>query len=186
MNSLELILLVLFIVIVYLTIIQKIPSELIVGVVALWFTVLWIGADNMGAWNSTSFTDHIYKKKYAPNCTSHAPINTPTDSPKSNNEQKDPKKEVAPPKQLLPDSERPKPLEYSENNYLKNIFDEIGSLGDNKLAHRMKYLSNMNRVAIDNRARLDKYTNLNYLTEELDDHANSVWWDDDVALEKQF
>jgi hypothetical protein len=82
-------------------------------------------------------------------------------------------------------SQRPMPLEYSENNYKINMFDEIGSLGDNKIAHHMKHISNKNRVAIDNYARQNKYTNLNYFADELNEHANSVWWDDD-SLEKEF
>ena len=86
---------------------------------------------------------------------------------------------------LKPISERPKQLEYSENNYKYNLFDEIGSLGDNKIAHLMKHISNKNRVAIDNMARQNKYTNINYFAEELNDHANSVWWDDET-LEKEF
>ena len=86
---------------------------------------------------------------------------------------------------LKPISERPMPLEYSENNYKYNLFDEIGSLGDNKIAHLMKHVSNKNRVAIDNMARQNKYTNINYFAEELNDHANSVWWDDET-LEKEF
>ena len=62
----------------------------------------------------------------------------------------------------------------------------MGSLGDNRLAHLQKKRSNKNREAIDNMARQDKYTNINYLAEELNEHANSVWWDDDVELEKEF
>ena len=75
--------------------------------------------------------------------------------------------------------------EYSENNYKKNIYDGIGSLGDNKIAHLMKYSSNKNRVAIDNMSRQNKYTNINYFTQELNDRANCVWWDDD-SLEQEF
>ena len=90
-----------------------------------------------------------------------------------------------PVKKVKPISERPMPLEYSENNYKYNLFDEIGSLGDNNIAHLMKHLSNKNRVAIDNMARQNKYTNINYFAEELNDHANSIWWDDET-LEKEF
>lgn len=87
---------------------------------------------------------------------------------------------------LKPASERPRPLAYSENNYKKNIYDEIGSIGDNKLSRRMKYMSNMNRVAMDNQARVNKYTNIAYFEEELNDHENSVWWEDNEALENSF
>jgi len=71
------------------------------------------------------------------------------------------------------------PMEYSENNYKYNIFDGLGSLGDNIIAHHMKHVSNKNRVAIDNFARQNKNTNINYLKGELDEHANSIWWDND-------
>ena len=86
---------------------------------------------------------------------------------------------------LKPSSSRPMALEYSENNYKNNLFDEIGSLGDNRIAHLMKHVSNKNRVAIDNMSRQNKYTNINYFAEELKDHANSIWWDDET-LEKEF
>ena len=49
----------------------------------------------------------------------------------------------------------------------------------------MKHVSNKNRVAIDNMTRQNKYTNINYFAEELNDHANSIWWDDET-LEKEF
>ena len=103
--------------------------------------------------------------------------------PKATENTNKPTKEKTP--NLKPISERPKQLEYSENNYKYNLFDEIGSLGDNKLAHLQKHISNKNRVAIDNMARQNKYTNINYFAEELNDHVNSVWWDDET-LEKEF
>jgi hypothetical protein len=61
----------------------------------------------------------------------------------------------------------------------------LGSKGDTEIAERMKYMSNMNRVAMDNQARVNKYTNIGYFKEELDDHANSRWWDDET-LEDEF
>ena len=75
---------------------------------------------------------------------------------------------------------------YSENNYKYNLYDELGSLADNKLAHLQKKIGNRNREAMDRMARTDKYTNIGYLTAELNAHANSRWWDDDVELEKEF
>jgi hypothetical protein len=219
MNSFELLLLLLFIVIVYLVVVQRAPTEIVIGGAALWFVMLWIGGDNMGAWDKMNILEHVgIHKKSCGSCSTKNnlsnlanqanPVNSPgpkatvnpnahydadaafPDQAMFSNDDTGVKDsdsadiDVAP--QLLPESSRPKPLEYSENNYLKNIFDEIGSLGDNEIAHRMKYMSNMNRVAMDNQARQDKYTNLNYLKQELDDHANSVWWDDDVALEQKF
>ena len=81
---------------------------------------------------------------------------------------------------------RPMPLVYSEENYKYNLFDEIGSLGDNLLAHKMKQISNKNREAIDNFSRTySKYSNINYFEQELNDAANSRWWDN-PELEKHF
>lgn len=81
---------------------------------------------------------------------------------------------------------RPMPLVYSEENYKYNLFDEIGCLGDNQLAHKMKQTSNLNREAMDNFARTHtKYANINYFQQELIDAAASVWWDNPM-LEKEF
>ena len=77
------------------------------------------------------------------------------------------------------------PMEYSENNYKYNMLDNLGSLGDNIIARHMKHVSNKNREAIDNFARQNKNTNINYLKGELDEHANVAWWDDD-DLEQEF
>ena len=86
---------------------------------------------------------------------------------------------------LLPASARVKPYEYSENNYKKNNFPELGCIGDNKLMVQMKKMSNLNREAMDGAARFDKYTNINYFQNELDQAANSRWWDNQ-ELEKEF
>lgn len=87
---------------------------------------------------------------------------------------------------ILPYTERPMPLEYSENNYKYNLYNELGSLADNRLAKLQKKIGNRNREAMDRMARMDKYTNIGYFTEELNEHANSRWWDDDVELEREF
>ena len=51
---------------------------------------------------------------------------------------------------------------------------------------QMKHMSNKNRQSMDGAARFDKYTNIGYFANELDQAANSRWWDDDVVLEKEF
>jgi hypothetical protein len=69
---------------------------------------------------------------------------------------------------------------YSEDNYKYNIFDDMGSEGDNMLAHKQKHRGNMNRVAIDNFSRSqNKYSNINYFDQELKDAESSRWWDND-------
>ena len=94
-------------------------------------------------------------------------------------------KEPAYPKDLdLKD--RNYPLTYSENNYKENLFPELGSLGDNKLAYLQKHRGDKNKQAMDRASRMNKYTNINYFSGELKEHANSIWWDDDFELEKKF
>lgn len=79
-----------------------------------------------------------------------------------------------------------KPVTYSEENYKKNIFSELSSSGDTLLATQMKHMSNKNREAIDNFSRMrTKYSNLHYFENELNDTANTRWWDDD-DLESEF
>jgi hypothetical protein len=56
MNSLEILLMLVFVVTLYMVIVNKLPSELIAGGTALWFTVLWIGFDNMKMWNIPNTT----------------------------------------------------------------------------------------------------------------------------------
>lgn len=207
MNSFELLLSLLFVVVIYLIVAQKLNYELIAGITALGFVMLYNNSEGsilthgvkgitptqrIAPISCQPTRSHSNDARQDDNTMNYDPSNvfpdpSSLDEPKSSDYDADVSEDEKPlHEQMLPDSARPKPLEYSENNYKKNIFDEIGSLGDNKLAHRMKYLSNMNRVAIDNNARTDKYTNINYIAQELDDHANSVWWDDDVALEPKF
>mgnify|MGYP005654193171 FL=1 len=133
--------------------------------------------------NTKSPKNHkdIVNKKISDALKKNKPVSNKTVKPKSGK----PVKEKVVAKKLLPYSKRPKPLEYSENNYKYNLFDELGSLADNKGAHRMKYLSNQNKVAMDNMARQDKYTNINYFAQELDEAENSRWWDDE-NLENEF
>ena len=212
MKSFELLLTVLFIIIIYLTVGQNMESNIVVGVTSLFFVILWIGWDNMGAWDYNEPVNDIFKtlglkpnkspkrqkigqkiknKKQYDSFNNDPAVTTPDDSKESGittkkvlhdqiNDKDKPKNIV-----MKPLSSRPKSLEYSENNYKKNIFDEIGCLGDNRIAHLMKHISNKNRVAIDNMSRQNKFTNINYFAQELKDHANSRWWDDE-KLEKEF
>jgi hypothetical protein len=87
-----------------------------------------------------------------------------------------------------PDIRCQKNVIYSEENYKYNLFDELGSLGDNKLAHKMKQISNKNREAIDNFSRtFRKDSNINYFSQELKDaSASNGWWDDDAHLSTKF
>jgi hypothetical protein len=88
-------------------------------------------------------------------------------------------------KKILPIEKRPMPLEYTENNYKKNTLPELSGLGDNRLVLLQKHRGNKNREAMDSMARTNKYTNLGYFKRELDNTANSRWWDDE-SLESEF
>jgi len=216
MKSFELLLTVLFIIIIYMVVGQKMESGIVVGMTSLWFVILWIGWDNMGAWDYNKAVDktletcgiksikspkrkELEKKIIIQKQVNEAITVDATDIAEIEADKKETElitKKVLQARVnsiaakpavsvLKPSSSRPMALEYSENNYKKNLFDEIGSLGDNRIAHLMKHVSNKNRVAIDNMSRQNKYTNINYFAEELKDHANSVWWDDET-LEKEF
>ena len=216
MKSFELLLTVLFIIIIYMVVGQKMESSIVVGMTSLWFVILWIGWDNMGAWDYNKAVDktletcgikpikspkrkELEKKIIIQKQVNEANAVDATDIAEIEADKKETElitKKVLHAKVnsiaakpavsvLKPSSSRPMALEYSENNYKKNLFDEIGSLGDNRIAHLMKHVSNKNRVAIDNMSRQNKYTNINYFAEELKDHANSIWWDDET-LEKEF
>lgn len=216
MKSFELLLIVLFIIIIYMVVGQKMESGIVVGMTSLWFVILWIGWDNMGAWDYNKAVDKTLetcgikpikspkRKELEKKIITQKQVNEDiaidaTDIAEIEADKKETElitKKVLQAKVnsiadkpavsvLKPSSSRPMALEYSENNYKKNLFDEIGSLGDNRIAHLMKHVSNKNRVAIDNMSRQNKYTNINYFAEELKDHANSIWWDDET-LEKEF
>jgi hypothetical protein len=74
---------------------------------------------------------------------------------------------------------------YSENSYKENTFPELSGLGDNRLVTLQKHRGNKNREAMDRMARTNKYTNIGYFKRELDNTANSRWWDDE-SLESEF
>lgn len=57
--------------------------------------------------------------------------------------------------------------------------------GDDKLAYRMYDLGQKNKQAITNRALWNKNSLLPYIEQELRDHSNSIWWDDET-LEQEF
>lgn len=240
MNSIELLLTLVFIVIIYMVVAKGLTSDLVVGAAALWFVILWIGFDNMGAWtpkvdkmlescgvpkdfgtklfNSKEevkkqeklkqIKENIKKKKKEKkedidrsmykeiiDIQDKIPLETSKIADVDTTDEKikkgidsaiqKTKKDAPPPKDT--EQMRPMPLTYSEDNYKYNLFDEIGCLGDNMIAHKMKQVSNRNREAMDNFSRTyTKYSNINYFEQELKDAANSHgWWEND-ELEKEF
>ena len=61
-----------------------------------------------------------------------------------------------------------------------NTPDSINSNGDYLLAEKMKHLSMTYKINTDAVSRINKYTNYGFCAEELNDHANTAWWDDDT------
>jgi hypothetical protein len=68
---------------------------------------------------------------------------------------------------------------------VNDVYYEGGCPGDDALTKRMLEQGNRSKQSIDIRAKFDKYSLLHYFDEELDSHANSVWWDND-SLEHKF
>ncbi len=66
-----------------------------------------------------------------------------------------------------------------------DLYHNKGCSGDTMIASRMSHMATMPKRAIEARARLDKYTIAPYLEEELGQHANSRWWDNE-DLEHMF
>jgi hypothetical protein len=177
MNSYELLILFLVVVVIFY-IIKKVPYYYMLSLIALWFSILWICFDNMGMWKKKK---RIRKVIIPTNTERNQDIIKKIEEEDENQEIKDKIEEAFTNIKL-----NNKPAEYSENNYKENVFDDIGSMGDNLLAHKMKQISNKNREAMDNFSRMQKkYSNLGLFYEELTDAANSRWWDND-ALDDEF
>lgn len=206
MKSFELLLTFLFMIIIYMVVVNGIPSEFVVGAASLWFVILWVGFDNLKMCE-TSITNGVFGLKNSRKCRE---IKNKIKKEKDKNQdivkESEKKKEMeqetkkiteriekanAESKQEIKKVEHPPPkkhtkLVYSENNYKYNIFDDLGCDGDNKLAHKMKHTSNLNREAMDNFSRMQtKYSNIGYFEQELKEHAASRWWDN-PELEDEF
>ena len=218
MNSLELLLTFVFVVVIFLVVGNGIPSEMIIGVAALWVVIAWIGFDNMNMWDNFNFLpfsqcgfkrkkrvrfhkgiiDNEKKKekkkeRQKESMNNKKDINKNIDMNRNIDTEKKIKEAVESAfkesnvNKPEPKRQQPCSMTYSEDNYKYNLFDEIGCLGDNKLAHKMKQVSNKNREAMDNFSRTyTKYSNINYLEQELKDAAASQGWWDNEELEKEF
>lgn len=243
MNSLEMLFTFLLVIIIIYIIIRKIPSELVIGLVALWFIILWIGFDNMGKWENSPINQAMVscnlitskeklerqrniKDTFENNLNNKPKVRFSDDSQNDDNfkqtllknninemteafdddliqkkldnslKNAQKKTDILNKSDLDTENqyinmrlrENPMPLTYSEENYKYNLFDELGSRGDNLLAHKMKQISNKNREAMDNFSRTySKYANINYLEQELNDASAAYgWWDDDAHLSTKF
>ena len=66
-----------------------------------------------------------------------------------------------------------------------DMFYEKKCSGDTRIARRMSHMATMPKRAIEARSRLDKYALAPFLEEELEQHANSIWWENE-ELEHMF
>lgn len=213
MKSFELLLTVLFVLIIYMVIIKDMDSSLIMGMSSIWFVILYIGWDNMGAWDESDKTEKMIKKlnKMSMKAKNKFRKMIESDSDSDSDDKISKKIEKRMKKKMKEkkvryefdsesdtDSEsdaesdlrvifKDKPDKTCKTNpkYNYDIIDELGSNGDNLLSKRMKQMANKNRESVDNYARQNKMTNMSYFEDELKDHANSVWWDDET-LENEF
>ena len=70
-------------------------------------------------------------------------------------------------------------LVQGSDNLLKD-FDAMGSSGDNAMVRKMVHTGNSNKTATDARHRFGKNTINKLFQDELDEHANTRWWDDET------
>jgi hypothetical protein len=69
---------------------------------------------------------------------------------------------------------------------INKLYDlDENSCGDDKLANKMKHMSLKNKQAIINRAKWNKSSFIPFIEEELNNHSNSIWWDNQ-DYENQF
>ncbi len=86
-------------------------------------------------------------------------------------------------KAVVPENtmEMPPLVESTENYIYDDIFSPIGPIkGEDKLMFKMYEIGKKNKRAMTYRALYDKNNLKPYLEEELEQHANSRWWDDDT------
>jgi hypothetical protein len=92
------------------------------------------------------------------------------------------------PDQSKPASDQSKPTAPDISDDIERLYYGISNYpltGDDSLTYRMYDMGQKNKHAIMNRAMWDKNSLIPYLEEELRDHANSIWWDDET-LEHEF
>jgi hypothetical protein len=65
------------------------------------------------------------------------------------------------------------------------LYDSNQCEGDDELTRKMIHTSLKNKHAINNRAKWDVNSFRPYVEEELNEHANSIWWDNQ-DLENEF
>jgi hypothetical protein len=84
--------------------------------------------------------------------------------------------------ELLLKYEDPEP---NSVDFLYHNDDDHPLLGDDKLTFKMLDSGKKNKRAMLNRAMWDKNSFIPYLEEELQNHSESIWWDDET-LDNEF
>jgi hypothetical protein len=194
MKSFELIITILFVLVIWMVVVQSMPLHLVITFLALCFTVLFIGFDNMNqipAFDSSKWISWplpIFTKKRC-NLDNDMTVEDTVDDIKIKRSTS--KTETITPKEFkdVPTPEfKPtyqEPLMYDEYKYSENLFPDASCGGDYLLAEKMKHMGLQTKVSMDAQSRVNKYTNYGYFAEELNSHANSRWWDDET-LEDEF
>jgi hypothetical protein len=215
MKSFELLLLIVLVMCLWMVIVKKMPSYLVVPYIALWITILYVAFDRLGKFDKNTT---IYTCKQA--ISEYMTGSSNTDTPDTNDEPAVDEPAVDEPAvskstyntNVILDSDEvtpeavesnpvyveqgapvtyeeippPRPiLTYDEYKYKQNLFPESSCMGDFLIAEKMKHMGMQAKVSIDANARVDKYTNYGYFAEELDEHSKVRWWDDET-LESEF
>jgi hypothetical protein len=64
-------------------------------------------------------------------------------------------------------------------NSINELYLKDGCLGDDQMTSMQLYIGDRNRKAINNRTKFDKTSLLPYVSEELEDNENRVWWENE-------
>lgn len=62
---------------------------------------------------------------------------------------------------------------------IENIYRKMGTIGDNLICNRMKYMGMQPKLSKDIRAAYNKYTMQPMFEEELREQADKIWWEND-------
>ena len=74
----------------------------------------------------------------------------------------------------------PDTTSFGNTEISRDDINKLGSSGDTDIFNRMKSMSIKNKISIDSFARQNKYTNMKYLEDELNEQSNRSWWDDET------
>lgn len=75
------------------------------------------------------------------------------------------------------DTNLSKRLDYYPKETTHDMYDMGGCRGDTLIAEKMKHMSTMSKRSMDIRAKFDRYSAQHLFDEELHEHENRRWWD---------